>query len=96
MANFVFKGPDGVCYNSSPLPPQHSGAWQGPHGGSSWTLELEFHLIFDVGPRANGQERILAMLLVRRGAFVKAQGQDSWAEGAARGLCGVTDRGRLS
>ena len=33
-----------------------------------------------------GQERILDMFLVLKGVFIKAQGQDQWAERTALGL----------
>ena len=34
----------------------------------------------------SGQERILEMSLVQKGGFIKAQGQDPWAESTALGL----------
>ena len=39
-----------------------------------------------VGFRAYGQERILEDTFVQKGDFIKAQGQDPWAERAALGL----------
>ena len=36
--------------------------------------------------RANGQERILETFSVQKGGFIKARGQDPWAERAVRGL----------
>ena len=38
-----------------------------------------------LGFEANGQERILEMSLVQKRGFIKAQGQDPWAERAAPG-----------
>ena len=39
----------------------------------------------NVGFEANGQERILEMPLMQRSGFIKAWGQDLWAE---RGVLG--------
>ena len=39
-----------------------------------------------VGSGAEGQERILETSLVQKGDFIKALGQDPWAERAALGL----------
>lgn len=36
------------------------------------------------GPEVGGQGRILEMFSVQKGAFIVAQGQDLWAERAAR------------
>ena len=38
------------------------------------------------GSGADGQERILEMSLVQKGDFIKAQGQNLWADRAAVGL----------
>ena len=38
-----------------------------------------------LGSQADGQERILGTSLVQKGGFIKAQGQDPWAERAALG-----------
>ena len=39
-----------------------------------------------LGFEADGQERILQMSSVQKGVFIKAWGQDLWAERAAQGL----------
>ena len=45
-----------------------------------------------VRPGAYDQERILETSWVQRGGFIKARGQDLWAErAAAPGLSGVAD-----
>ena len=38
-----------------------------------------------LGFEADSQERILEMSLMKKGSFIKAQGQDPWAERAAMG-----------
>ena len=38
-----------------------------------------------LGFEANGQEKILEMSLVQKGGFIKAWGQNLWAEKAALG-----------
>ena len=40
-----------------------------------------------MGSRANGQERILERSSVQNGGFIKAEGQDPWAERAAANPC---------
>ena len=45
-----------------------------------------------LGSGVNGQERILEVSSVQRGGFfIKAWGEDLWAERAALGLRGVAD-----
>ena len=43
------------------------------------------------GFRADGQGRILETSWVQKGGFIKAWGQDPWAERRALGLGGATD-----
>ena len=42
-----------------------------------------------LGFEPESQERIPEMSLVQKGSFIKAQGQDPWAERAALGSLGV-------
>jgi len=60
-----------------------------PHFASPFIIDgvasdvVFWMLVCLVGSRANGQERILETSLVQNGGFIKARGQDPWAEGAA-------------
>ena len=46
--------------------------------------DLVVHLMWlgVMGFREGSQERILKISLVQKGGFIKAQGQDPWAQGA--------------
>ena len=56
------------------LPVSACTCWDGPNE------------VGNVGVRGDGQERILETSSVQKGSFIKAQGQDLWAERAALGL----------
>lgn len=42
-----------------------------------------------LGFKVDGQERILEISFMQKGVFIKVQGQDTWAERDALGLCGA-------